>query len=111
MANSLVYLGRVFEGVLKQDGYKAELFQSLEEVKKRAQAVKDEALQCQAQMISMMSDSAEENARLTNARLNEIYDFLCQSTFTDAKKSGNNPPQVCPFSRSRHLLPKGFTCI
>ncbi|KAI9903641.1 hypothetical protein N3K66_000170 [Trichothecium roseum] len=75
---------RVFEGVLKQDGYKAELFQSLEEVKKRAQAVKDEALQCQAQMISMMSDSAEENARLTNERLNEIYEFLRQGKFADA---------------------------
>ncbi|KIL88242.1 hypothetical protein FAVG1_08321 [Fusarium avenaceum] len=67
--------GKVFEGMMKQEGYKAEINESLEEIKKRAQAVNNEAQQCQARMVFKISDKLDENkeqAHVIFQMLNEL---------------------------------------
>ncbi|KAH7233070.1 hypothetical protein BKA59DRAFT_446565 [Fusarium tricinctum] len=66
---------KVFEGMMKQEGYKAEINESLEEIRKRAQAVNNEAQQCQARMVFKISDKLDENkeqAHVIFQMLNEL---------------------------------------
>ncbi|PNP81402.1 hypothetical protein FNYG_05208 [Fusarium nygamai] len=87
-----------FIGSLMQQGsYKEPLFQSVEAIKACAQAVNDEASQCQARMVMKVYEKTEQ----TQIVFHRLMEFLLTNPKFQAADSGNSAPESDP---SRHKV-------
>ncbi|KAF5717843.1 hypothetical protein FGLOB1_1951 [Fusarium globosum] len=82
-----------FIGSLIQQGtYKEQLFQSVEAIKACAQAVNDEASQCQARMVLKVYEKTEQ----THTVFHRLMDFLLTNPKFQAADSGRSAPENSP---------------
>ncbi|KAF5687208.1 hypothetical protein FDENT_5532 [Fusarium denticulatum] len=82
-----------FIGSLMQQGsYKEQLFQSVDAIKACAQAVNDEASQCQARMIMKVYEKTEQ----TQIVFHRLMQFLLTNPRFQAADSGNSAPESDP---------------
>ncbi|KAF4992488.1 hypothetical protein FDECE_13704 [Fusarium decemcellulare] len=98
---------KVFEGMLKQEGYKAELLSSLDEIRKRAQAVNNEAQQCQARMVFKISDKLDEN----NEQAHMIFQMLNDLLLTHPRFRSESLEAPRIHSSSSHLNVTGYDWV
>lgn len=84
---SLRHIVEKFIGSLMQQGaYKEQLFQSVEAIKACAQAVNDEASQCQARMVLKVYEKTEQ----THIVFHRLMDFLLTNPRFQAAYSGTS---------------------
>jgi uncharacterized coiled-coil DUF342 family protein len=76
--------------MMKQEGYKAEINESLEEIRKRAQAVNNEAQQCQARMVFKISDKLDENKEQAHVIFQMLNDLLLTHPRLRSESQGND---------------------
>ncbi|KAF5598602.1 hypothetical protein FPCIR_2899 [Fusarium pseudocircinatum] len=82
-----------FISSLVQEGlYKERLFQSVEAIKACAQAVNDEASQCQARMVMKVYEKTEQ----TQIVFHRLMEFLLSNPRFQAADSGNSAPESDP---------------
>ncbi|KAF5963774.1 hypothetical protein FBULB1_13180 [Fusarium bulbicola] len=84
---------RKFIGILMQQGeYKEQLFQSVAVIKACAQAVNDEASQCQARMVMKVYEKTEQTQKV----FHRLMEFLLTNSRFQAADSGNSAPESDP---------------
>jgi hypothetical protein len=71
---------------MQQDSYKEQLFQSVEAIKACAQAVNDEASQCQARMVMKVYEKTEQ----TQIVFHQLMEFLLTNPRFQASDSGTS---------------------
>ncbi|KAG5661788.1 hypothetical protein KAF25_004027 [Fusarium avenaceum] len=98
---------KVFEGMMKQEGYKAEINESLEEIRKRAQAVNNEAQQCQARMVFKISDKLDENKEQAHV----IFQMLNELLLTHPRLRSDSQENHRIFVSESHLKVTGYDWV
>ncbi|KAF5572063.1 hypothetical protein FPANT_13377 [Fusarium pseudoanthophilum] len=78
--------------LIQQGSYKEQLFQSVEAIKACAQAVNDEASQCQARMVMKVYEKTEQ----TQIVFHRLMEFLLTNPRFRASDSGNSAPDSDP---------------
>lgn len=90
---------------MKQEGYKAEINESLEEIRKRAQAVNNEAQQCQARMVFKISDKLDENKEQAYVIFQMLNELLLTHPQLRSDSQGNGSKFQTYSPRSISLKP------
>ncbi|KPM38557.1 hypothetical protein AK830_g7978 [Neonectria ditissima] len=78
---------KIIGSIVKQDSYKAELFQCVEDVKTRAKAVNDEASHCQGQLLFKVYEQSQEAIKNTQHFYHELMDLFLTSQQCQARDS------------------------
>ncbi|KAI6754732.1 hypothetical protein HG530_012484 [Fusarium avenaceum] len=98
---------KVFEGMMKQEGYKAEINESLAEIRKRAQAVNNEAQQCQARMVFKISDKLDENKEQAHV----IFQMLNELLLTHPRLRSDSQENQRIYGSESHLKVTGYDWV
>ncbi|KAF5720097.1 hypothetical protein FMUND_4381 [Fusarium mundagurra] len=83
---------KLIGSLMQQGAYKEQLFQSVEAIKACAQAVNDEASQCQARMVMKVYEKTEQ----TQIVFHRLMEFLLTNPRFQAADSGNSAPESDP---------------
>ncbi|RBR13213.1 hypothetical protein FVER53590_09900 [Fusarium verticillioides] len=83
---------KLIGSLMQQGSYKEQLFQSVEAIKACAQAVNDEASQCQARMVMKVYEKTEQ----TQMVFHRLMQFLLTNPRFQGADSGNSAPDSDP---------------
>ncbi|KAF5647841.1 uncharacterized protein FTJAE_1524 [Fusarium tjaetaba] len=93
--------------LIQQGSYKEQLFQSVEAIKACAQAVNDEASQCQARMVMKVYGKTEQ----TQIVFHRLMEFLLTNARFQAAESGISPRNSAPGSDPSRLQVSSYDIL